>query len=147
MKKIIITESQAKRLQILEDKGNPVNKIVQYSKIKTDILNELFNNVANNSTLLDANKFDFKKLDDQISNIYDELISLEKKATTYVNAMSKEEFDGEDVIIDEAVSDVKEKLYILKEIVSTLGDLAKLFKDEKVFEKFKVETPLDVTDK
>ena len=147
MKKIIITESQAKRLEILDDKGNPVDKIVQYSKIKTDILNELFNNVANNSTLLDANKFDFKKLDDQISNIYDELISLEKEATTYVNDMSDEEFDGEDVIIDEAVSDVKEKLYILKEIVSTLGDLAKLFKDEKVFEKFKVETPLDVTDK
>lgn len=147
MKKIIITESQAKRLQILDDKGNPVDKIVQYSKIKTDILNELFNNVANNSTLLDANKFDFKKLDDQISNIYDELISLEKEATTYVNDMSDEEFDGEDVIIDEAVSDVKEKLYVLKEIVSTLGDLAKLFKDEKVFEKFKVETPLDVTDK
>lgn len=147
MKKIIITESQAKRLQILDDKGNPVDKIVQYSKIKTDILNELFNNVANNSTLLDANKFDFKKLDDQISNIYDELISLEKEATTYVNDMSDEEFDGEDVIIDEAVSDVKEKLYILKEIVSTLGDLAKLFKDEKVFEKFKVETPLDVTNK
>ena len=147
MKKIIITESQAKRLQILDDKGNPVDKIVQYSKIKTDILNELFNNVVNNSTLLDANKFDFKKLDDQISNIYDELISLEKEATTYVNDMSDAEFDGEDVIIDDAVSDVEEKLLILKEIVSTLGDLAKLFKDEKVFEKFKVETPLDVTDK
>lgn len=147
MKKIIITESQAKRLQILDDKGNPVDKIVQYSKIKTDILNELFNNVANNSTLLDANKFDFKKLDDQISNIYNELMSLAKEATNYVNDMDDEEFDGEDVIIDDAVSDVEEKLLILKEIVSTMGDLAKLFKDKKVFEKFKVETPLDVTDK
>jgi len=147
MKKIIITEDQAKRLNILSDKGNPIEKIVQFSEIKTDVLNNLFNDIVNNSTLVDANKFDFKKIDEQISNIYDELMVLEKNATSYINDMSDEEFNGEDVIVDEAVSNVKEKLYIIKEIITALGDLAKIFKEENVFDKFKVNTPLDITDK
>ena len=192
MKKIIITESQARRLKIINENINPVDKIVQYSEIKTDILNELFKKIINNPTLFDANnfntnkfnttKFDYKKLDDQISKIYDELISLAKEATTYVNDMSADEFKEEDVKVDDAISDVKEKLYILKEIVSTIGDLdedivkamsnldkkiatkiaknkidekivskmgdlIELFKDEKVFERFNVEAPFGMGDK
>lgn len=147
MKKIIITEEQAKRLNILSEQSNPIEKIVQFSKIKTDVLNNLFNDIVNNSSIFDAIKFNFVKIDEQMSNIYNELLVLAEAAYAHIEDMSDEEFTDEDVVVDEVVYDVKEKIYIIKDIITALGDLAKTFKDENVLSKFNVETPLDITNK
>jgi hypothetical protein len=139
--KIIITEDQARRLNILNSDSNPIEKLEQHVKLKADVVDSLYQNFVNLS-IIDALSPDF---DTNILNILNdmgtEVKHLSNLAYRYLDNFSDEEAAGLDVKIDEATSFLSDKISGLELIINNIREL------QNITNVFKTQKPIDITDK
>jgi hypothetical protein len=144
--KIVITEDQARRLNILNADSDPIVKLEQYVKLKSDIVDKLYNNFVNLSLAeLLSPEFEVTILP-LLNEIETQTNQLSNLAYRYLDGMNDEESDGLDIKIDEASRNINDKISGLEMIVSKVQELKELSNQYKVSNVFKFQEPLDITD-
>ena len=128
--KIIITEQQARRLKILKEDINPLERVIQYSKLKIDDINKIYREVIKLSIedVMNPN-FNAEIFTDPLDIIYTEIHKLNTAALHYVNSTPDE---GDDVILNNAERAINDKIFYIKDILNELKDEAEELKNPKL---------------
>ena len=141
--KIKITETQAKRLNLLKENNEDAigvlhKNVMRFEPIITKIFNELTN--LSVSEILDTN---FDNINSVITDIQEKLGLLERQANAYINTQSEDDnWDLENRLTD-ASYEFKKRLDIVEELNYKLSNLQQYMEENDIMSKFQ---PLDITD-
>lgn len=143
--KIIITEDQARRLNILNPNSDPIVKLEQYVKLKTEVIDGMFQNLVNLS-LIEIMNPDFNlDLDNVIDDVKSGVNKLYIAGYRYLDTLSDDESEGLDVKLDDASRLLTDKLYAMEIIVNKVQDLKQASNEFHLTDVFKNQEPLDIT--
>lgn len=142
--KIKITEAQARRLNLLKESNDPVARIEQYVKIKSEVVNNLYDKIVNLSVyeLLTGN-INFNADARMLMLITDEVRILSKQAYSYINNLPDDNLDQR---IDDAQYFLDNKIDSLQLIISSIERVYEMEDEHKVTQFFKNSGPMDITD-
>lgn len=141
--KVRITESQAKRLNFINEDTDMVSQFEQYCKVKVQELNNIYVKVSN-LTIIDIfeNLVNFSELYNYVSNIENKLLEAEKKTYDYINNLPDNDLDTR---IDKAYYSVSDKLNSIQLIIMELEKLQNLNAEHKLKESFNDIKPIDIS--
>jgi hypothetical protein len=141
--KVRITESQAKRLNFINEDTDMVSQFEQYCKVKVQELNNIYVKVSN-LTIIDIfeNSVNFGELYNYVSNIENKLLEAEKRTYDYINNLPENDLD---IRIDNAYSSVGDKLTSIQLIIMELEKLQNLNAEHKLKDSFNDIKPIDIS--
>lgn len=141
--KVRITESQAKRLNFINEDTDMVSQFEQYCKVKVQELNNIYVKVSN-LTIIDIfeNSVNFGELYNYVSNIENKLLEAEKRTYDYINNLPENDLD---IRIDNAYSSVGDKLTSIQLIIMDLEKLQNLNAEHKLKDSFNDIKPIDIS--
>jgi Fe2+ or Zn2+ uptake regulation protein len=141
--KIKITENQAKRLNVLKENINPIENLKQYVKIKSGIVDNLYNKLVNLSVYeLLTEKIDFNQIDRMLMVMEDEIHVLIRQSYSYIEDLPDE---GLDRIIDETEEELNGKISSIHLLISVIEKVPDLEDEYKITKDFINNGPLDIT--
>lgn len=122
--KIKITETQANRIGLLMEAVDPLAKLENYSKMKSDTINSIYNNVTS-ASIMDVinNQINFSQYIEILDDIEQTTNMLSDKAYQYIDELPDE---GLDVRIDNAHDAIDKKIDVLKVLLINLHDIQNL---------------------
>jgi hypothetical protein len=142
--KIIITESQMKRLQenMLPSNEDPIGVLHRTTKHLEPILTKIFNELVNTS-VSDIQGTNFDNIRSVLSEIEQKTRLLERLANDYIDSQSEDDnWDLENRLTD-ASYEFNRKLDIVDDLVYKLSQLHEYMLEKDIMSKFQ---PLDITD-
>lgn len=144
--KIIITEDQARRLNIIDPSSDPIVKMEQYSKLKMDVIDKMYQKIGNLS-ISEITSPDFElDLDSTLNNISSESHKIYMLGYRYLESISDEEADGLDVKLDDANSALSAKIDGLEALIYGIKNINYISLENQLPNVFKAQEPLDITD-
>lgn len=142
--KIKITEDQAKRLNLLKENNNPIDKLKQYVNIKSNIVDNLYNKLINLSVYeLLTEKIDFNQIDRMLMIMEDEIHVLIRQGYSYIEDLPDE---GLDRVIDETEEILNGKISSIHLLISVIEKVPDLEDEYRITKDFSGNNPLDITD-
>lgn len=143
MKKIKITEDQAIRLKILNEDANPLVKYELYCRKRAEEVDRCFVKVINiNIAEILHNEVNIREIYKYLSDIEDQVLSVEKQAYSHIAHMDGEDLD---LVIDNATDLVTDKITSLQLIISDLEKIQELNEEHKLLKQFANVKPIDIT--
>ena len=141
--KVRITESQAKRLNFINEDTDMVSQFEQYCKVKVQEVNNIYVKVSN-LTIIDIfeNSVNFGELYNYVNNIENKLLEAEKRTYDYINNLPENDLDSR---IDNAYSSVGDKLTSIQLIIMELEKLQNLNSEHKLKDTFNDVKPIDIS--
>jgi hypothetical protein len=144
--KIIITEDQARRLNILNSSSDPILKMEQYAKLKVDVIDKMYEKILNLS-VSEIISEDFElAIKSNLSEISNESHKIYILGYRYLESMSDEEADGLDMRLDDANSILSAKINALEALIYGIENLNYISIENELTNVFKPQEPLDITD-
>jgi hypothetical protein len=141
--KIKISESQAKRLQLIKEETNPLIGFEQFCKVKIQEINKLYTNISHVSIGEIVNhEIDMTKINNRLEEIETSLNEMNKKAYDYINNLPESDLD---LRIDRASDSVSNKLTSLQLIIGDLEKIQKLVLDHNLGNSFSDIKPIDIS--
>jgi hypothetical protein len=141
--KVRITESQAKRLNLINEDTDMVSQFEQYCKVKVQELNNIYTKISNLSIIdIFENSVNFGELYNYVSNIENKLLEAEKRTYDYINNLPDNDLDTR---IDNAYSSVGDKLTSIQLIIMELEKLQNLNTEHKLKDSFNDVKPIDIS--
>jgi hypothetical protein len=143
MKKIKITEGQAKRLKLITENIDPLTEFEQLCKQKAEEVNKLYTHVTGFSIIeILTNQIDMAEISNRLDRIENEVSLGDRKAYAYINGLSEEDLD---VRIDRAHDLVTDKLTPLQIITMDLEKLQLTSEEHNLTKAFGDIKSLDIT--
>jgi len=141
--KVRITETQAKRLNLINEDTDMVSQFEQYCKVKVQEVNNIYVKVSN-LTIIDIfeNSVNFGELYNYVNNIENKLLEAEKRTYDYINNLPDNDLD---IRIDNAYSSVGDKLTSIQLIIMELEKLQNLNSEHKLKDSFNDVKPIDIS--
>ncbi len=142
--KIKITESQAKRLNLLKEDMTPLAKFEDYCKNKSKELDKLYLYVVNYSILdiLDE-KIDINKINTEVEAIDKSLVQFSNLTYDYYKKLPEDQTIGDR--IDNAYDNLNNKLSTLTNILVPLEMIQNENKQHRISNSFSDVKPLDIS--
>ena len=141
--KIKITEDQAKRLNVLKENINPIENLKHYVKIKSGIVDNLYNKLVNLSVYeLLTEKIDFNQIDRMLMVMEDEIHVLIRQSYSYIEDLPDE---GLDRVIDKTEEELNGKISSIHLLISVIEKVPDLEDEYKITKDFINNGPLDIT--
>lgn len=142
--RIRITEDQANRLNILNNGDNPVKLLNQYTKLKMDVIDQIYDTLVNLSISELMNpEFNLRGYEDVISGIEVGVRNYKESAFTFIG--NDDEHEEEISEADMIPYDLERKLSGLDSMISSIGTLRNDLEDNEYLRMFKGNEPMDVT--
>lgn len=144
MKKIIITEDQAKRLNLINEDINPLSQYEQFCKVRVEEVNKLYSRVTSISIgeILN-NDVNMEQMNGLLDKIENDMRAGNKRAYDYINNLPESDLD---IRIDRAYDTVNDKLTALQLIVMDLEKLQLSTEQHNLLKSFSDVKPLDIND-
>ena len=144
MKKIKITEEQAKRLKLIDEGIDPLTQFEEFAKARVNEINLLYGKVINLTTAEVINhEIDMTEIWKHLSNIGTALHAKNKIAYNFI--VNSPESDELDARIDIAYDSVSNKLTALELIVTNLETLQDEAEEHKLSSVFQDVKPMEIT--
>ncbi len=142
--RIRITEDQANRLNILNNGDDPIKLLNQYTKLKMDIVDNIYNTLVNLSVSeLMNSELNLEGYEDIISGIEVGINKYKENAFNFIgHDDEKEEQRREADIIP---YDLERKISGLDSMLSTLDRTMSALEDNEYLRLFKGNKPIDIT--
>ena len=145
--KIKITESQAKRLKLINEESlplntNPIQILRNYVGRNESIIVKIFNELTN-LTIMEISDYDFDSVTDTTSKFNDMLDYLRGRANDYIQTQPEEnnwDLEGQ---LDDAYRGFNDKIEIVDNLLYEMKKIKDFFIEKEVFSNFH---PLDITD-
>jgi hypothetical protein len=145
--KIKITETQAKRLKLINEESLPLNTdpiqiLRNYVGRNEPIIVKIFNELTN-LTLMEISDYDFDSVSDTTSKFSDMLDYLRGRANNYIETQPEEdnwELEGQ---LDDAYRGFYSKIEIVDDLLYEMKKIKDFFIEKEAFSKF---PSLDITD-
>jgi hypothetical protein len=145
--KIKITETQAKRLKLINEESLPLNTdpiqiLRNYVGRNEPIIVKIFNELTN-LTLMEISDYDFDSVSDTTSKFSDMLDYLRGRANNYIETQPEEdnwELEGQ---LDDAYRGFYNKIEIVDDLLYEMKKIKDFFIEKEAFSKF---PSLDITD-
>jgi hypothetical protein len=143
MRKIKITESQAKRLKLINENADELARFEHFCKIKVDEINKVYTKVTNISVAEILNhEVNMVEINNILEKIDNELYIGNKKAYESINNLPESDLD---VRIDKAYDKVHNKLTPLQIIVLDLEKLQLAAEQHDLTGPFNDVKPIDIS--
>lgn len=143
MKKIIITESQAKRLNLITEDMNPLIQFEAYCKELLKEVNKQYVKVISLSIgeILN-NEIDMADVNDYLNKIEDKLRVANKKTYSYIEALPENDLD---LRVDNANDSVMIRLTSLQLITMDLEKIQSSSNEHNIKDSFGDVEPMDIS--
>ena len=143
MKRIKITEGQAKRLKLISENTDPLSSYEHFCKIKAQEVNRIYSRVIG-ITIAEIinNEVNISELNEMLNKIESEVSIGYRRAYHYIKNMPEADLD---LRIDNASDIVMHKLTPLHSMVMDLEKLQDSSLESKVTKSFNDTKPLDIT--
>lgn len=143
MKRIRITEDQAKRLKLINENTDPLSSYEHFCKVKAQEVNRIYSRVISISiSEIISNEVNMGNLNDMLSKIESEAHIGSRRAYQHIKNMPEADLD---LRIDNAFDVVMNKLTPLQLIVMDLEKLQNSIQESDLTKSFKDITPIDIT--
>lgn len=141
--KIKITETQAKRLNLLKEDMNPLTNFEQYCKVKGDELNKLYINLTS-TAIIDVINGEVKIpiLVEMLNDIEANLYKLNSAAYKFISNLPESDLD---LRIDNAQDIIDQKMNSISLILNALGELNEMVDGIKLTQPFDDIKPIDIS--
>lgn len=142
--RIRITEEQAKKLALLKEDVNPLEKFEAFCSAKGKELDNMYLGLINLSVDDIINRGEnVKEFNNKLSDIESAIRNGSRMADIYVNNLPESNLD---IRVDNARSSVLHKIDLLELISKDLENLQQSFHENRFKEVFKDVKPYDISD-
>lgn len=143
--KIIITEEQANRLNLLPAKEDPISKVQRYTNLNEPILDNLFNELIN-LTLMEIinDNYNFEAVGDKISMMESESRKLHNYANDWIETQPEDDNYDLDNRLYEADRKFDDKLTIIEDLINGLSKLKENFDENDILSKFTKSKQIEI---
>jgi hypothetical protein len=143
MKRIKITEGQAKRLKLISENTDPLSSYEHFCKIKAQEVNRLYTRIINITIAeIISNEVNIDKLNEMLNKIESEVRIGSRRAYQYIKNMPEADLD---LRIDNAEDMVTDKLTPLQLLTMDLEKLQNSIQESRLTKSFNDINPLDIT--
>ncbi len=144
--RIRITETQAKKLNILKENTDPISLFEQFCATKIQEVNGIYNKlVATNVMDILTMDINMRQVVKHINNIEDSLYNTEKKITNFIESLPEDEYIELENKIYSASKALSHKISSLLLIAMDLEKLQENSQDHNLPEEFSDIKSLDIT--
>lgn len=143
MKRIKITEAQAKRLNLISENTDPISSFEHFCRIKAQEVDRLYSKLTVMSIgEIINNEVNVAKLTEMLDKIESEVRAGSRMSYQHIKNMPE---DNSDLRIDDAEDLVMDKLTPLQLFVMDLERLQNSIDDSRLTTSFNDINPLDIT--
>ena len=143
MKRIKITEGQAKRLKLISENTDPLSSYEHFCQIKAQEVNRIYSKVISITIAeIISNEVNIGKLNDMLNKIESEVRIGSRRAYQYIKNMPEADLD---LRIDNAEDVVMDKLTPLQLLAMELEKLQNTVQESRLTKSFNDINPLDIT--
>ncbi len=142
--KIIITEEQAKRLNLINEDTNPLAQFEKFCQLRLEHVNQLYLKVSSitiNEIL--NNQVDMSEINKELDKIEDAVRKGSRIAYQYINNRPESE-EGLDIRIDDAEFKVSQRLNALQLVTMDLEKLQVSIEQHDIAAPFHDVKPMDI---
>lgn len=144
VKKIKITEAQAKSLGLINENVDMLTQFEQFCRIKVQEVNGLYNKISAISVYeLIHKQVNLSDYSNRLSRLDNELRTANRKVENSIIGHPDE--DTLDSRLDKANYPVSDKISSLELIISSLESLESLSEEHKLVQSFRDVQPIDIT--